>query len=371
MRNAMHIVLLGGGHAHLEVLRRFGRRPQAGVRLSLITKGAHAPYSGMLPGFVAGHYSADEIHVPLAPLTQRANCALVVAEATRLDAERRSILLSDGREIAGDVISINTGAVTDCSTGTSAERCVAAKPIDDFAQDWTRLMDVIEADPTLRIAVIGAGAAGVELALSIQHRLMQMPFAGGRIAESRVSLVGGDDILPSFPAKVRQRVARLLRGRGVTFLSGPDIEVIATRGLSGAGFQHVLVWATGVRPANWLTRSGLALDHAGFVAVDRHLQSKSHEGIFCAGDAAGLVDGPQPKAGVIAVRQGPVLGENLRRYASGRQLQSFAPPKIWLSLISTGNRYAVASRGKWSVEGRWTWYWKDWIDRRFVRKYKQ
>lgn len=355
----MHLLLLGGGHAHLEVLRSFARDPLPDVRLSLISKSAHAVYSGMLPGFVAGHYSAQDICIELAPLCRAAKCALHVAEITGFDAKRRSVTLSNGRSLAANGISINVGAVTQRASAAACGPALNAKPIDDFLQGWPCLLDELMEDDGLRVVVVGAGAAGVELALSIQHRLLHL--ASVDACESRVLLIDEGGILPGFSARVRQRLAVLLGRNGITTVGRFNGET--------GGHRYALVRATGVRAARWLMHSGLALDAAGFVAVDANLQSTSHVGIFCAGDAAGSITGTLPKAGVIAVRQGPVLAENLRRYATGRVLRPFVPPRRWLSLISAGSRYAVASRGGWSMEGRLVWLWKDWIDRRFVRRF--
>ena len=128
--------------------------------------------------------------------------------------------------------------------------------------------------------------------------------------------------------------------------------------------------AGGVRPVDWLSGSGLATDEAGYIAVNRHLQSISHPAVFAAGDAAAMIETPRAKSGVMAVRQGPVLAQNLQRMAHGVSLNPFLPQREWLNLISTGEKYAVASRGRWSAEGRWVWRWKDWIDRKFMKRFE-
>ena len=366
-----HIVLVGAGHAHVEVLRNFGRRPETGVRLTLITKSTHTPYSGMVPGFVARHYESSEIQIPIVPLAQFANCELVLAEAVGLDPFERSVRLRDGREIKGDVVSIDTGAETDLSDAPSVQdRIVPVKPIDNFAQEWGSLIERVETDPSLRIAIVGSGAAGVELALSIQHRLTRTATGLDASPSNRVTLVvDGAGILPSFLPRVRRRFARILRDHEIEISSDAEFYGRMRRRASTQPYQ-VIVWATGVAPAIWLSASGLALDKGRFVAVDRHLQSISHIGVFVSGDAGGMVESPRPKSGVIAVRQGPVLAENLRRYIAGKRLQPFFPQKSWLSLISTGNRYAVAVWGGYSIEGKWVWYWKRWVDKRFVTRYR-
>ena len=162
------------------------------------------------------------------------------------------------------------------------------------------------------------------------------------------------------------RLTRILAAYGIdirTDTDGSDGETL------GREFS-VLIMAGGVRPVDWLSGSGLASDEAGYIAVNRHLQSISHPAVFAAGDAAAMIETPRAKSGVMAVRQGPVLAQNLQRMAHGLSLKPFLPQREWLNLISTGDQYAVASRGRWSAEGRWVWRWKDWIDRKFMRRFE-
>jgi selenide,water dikinase len=368
-------VLVGAGHAHIEVLRRFGLQTVPGVRLTLVTKGACTPYSGMLPGYVAGHYTGDEIHIPVAPLAGFANCRLVTAEAVGLEPVDRHVHLQDGGTIAGDVISIDTGATTNLSSASQFEPYVIpVKPIDRFAENWAHFAKRIRTNPGLQITVVGAGAAGVELALSIRHRLRRDLSAGGKSIGGRVVLLEkGDQILRGFSDGVRRRLSAILLRHNIEVRT--NVGKLGFQAEADAGIQFDLgqfdatFWTTGVCPTDWLKKSGLAVDEDGFIAVNSQLQSISHPGVFAAGDAAGMIASPRPKAGVIAVRQGPILAENLRRAVTGDPLRSFVPQKSWLSLISTGDRYAVASYGNWAAEGRWVWYWKNWIDRRFVRRF--
>lgn len=360
-----HIVLIGAGHAHVEVLRRFGTRPSPDIHVTVVSKFPYAAYSGMVPGYVAGYYQASESFISISRLADFERCDLVIGEAVGFDADARRVTLSNGQQIAGDIVSIDVGAVTDASGAPHIRGLtIPVKPIDLFMQRWPEVLKRLQEHP--HVAVAGAGAAGVELVLALEHRLASLRQTGLVDFRGKISLIErSDEILSGYPPSVRRRFLRILSSRNIAVLTGFD------------GFddkrQHcefdILLWAAGVRPAEWLARSRLAVDDAGFIAVDRYLQSTSHQGVFAAGDVAGMVESPRAKSGVMAVRQGPFLAENLRRAATGSPLLPFSPQTIWLSLISAGGRYAVASRGNWSAEGRWVWYWKNWLDTSFVRRY--
>lgn len=361
-----HIVLVGGGHAHVEVLRRFRLRPERSVRLSLITSDPETPYSGMIPGHIAGHYARAETVIDVGRLANFTGCTALFCRATGLDADRRCVYLSDGRSIQGDLVSIDVGAVTQMPPSLSPGTLViAVKPMDAFERHWPLAEQRLRAGADTCVGIVGAGPGGIEVALAIRHRLA--PLHPETDARPRiVVLEKSNQILPGFDESVRRRLARILAAH--------EIEIRLNFGgfepFAGTTEFDVLISAAGVGPLDWLRQSGLATDHGGFVAVNRHLQSISHPAFFAAGDAAGMMETPRSKSGVIAVRQGPILAENLRRAARALPLKRFAPQKEWLNLISTGDRNAVASWGRWSAEGRWVWYWKNWIDARFIARFQ-
>lgn len=364
---SVHIVLIGAGHAHVEVLRRFRAQPRSDIHVTVVSKLPYAAYSGMVPGYVAGYYEASEPLISISRLADFDGCETVIREAIDFDADARRVTLSNGQQIAGDIFSIDVGAVTDTSGVPPIQGlAVPVKPIDLFMQRWPEVLKRFQEHSSSSIAVVGAGAAGVELILALEHRLAGLRQAGLVDSKSKMFLIErSEEILPGYPASVRRRLLRILAARNIAVLTG--FTGFADRRLH-CEFD-ILLWAAGVRPAEWLTRSGLAVDEGGFIAVNRYLQSKSHQGVYAAGDAAGMVESPRAKSGVMAVRQGPLLAENLLRAATGSPLLPFSPQATWLSLISAGGRYAVASRGNWSAEGRWVWYWKKWLDTSFIRRY--
>ena len=368
------LVLVGGGHAHVHVLKQFGMRPMPGVRLTLVTRDLETPYSGMLPGLIAGHYAHDECHVDLMRLARFAGARLIHAEAAGIDRKARRLVCRDRPPVRYDLLSIDIGSTPRPADIPGADgQAVAVKPVDAFVSDWGRLADrVARGDGPRRIVMVGGGAAGVEVALSMQDRLRRAGGAGGLPA---FAVVTRGEALPGHGGATRCRLSAVLAERGIDLHAHADVIRVEERAVVTADGRRIpfdaLVWATGAGAARWLADTGLALDDDGFVAVDACLRSINDEAIFAAGDVASVVGHPRPKAGVFAVRQGPPLARNLRLALTGREPRPYVPQRRFLSLIGTGDRAAVASYGPWAARGRRIWRLKEWIDRRWMRQYQE
>ena len=360
-----HLLLLGGGHAHVEVLRSLANEPRRDVRVSLVSPHPQAIYSGMVPGVVAGHYRLGDCEIALAELALRAGADCIQTHACAIDANAKCLIVADGTALAYDVASLDIGSVIDArAIPGAAEHAIPVRPIEAFSAS----VDVLLARAERRFSgliVVGGGAAAVEIALALQYRL------GTR---ARVSLVtGGTPPLPAFPARVQRRARRALRRLAVRVVEDTCTEITAgqVRLASGEALAcDAAVLATGASAAPWLRDSGLQLDPAGFVATAATLQSVSHPNVFAVGDTASRLDAPHPKSGVYAVRAGPALAHNLRRFMAGAALLEHHPSQRSLNLLACGGRYAIASWGGWSAEGRWVWWWKDRIDRGFIARYQ-
>jgi len=371
------IVLVGGGHSHVGVLRRFGMRPMPGVRLTVICRDTHTPYSGMLPGYIAGHYAYDDVHIDLRRLAGFAGARFYSDEATGIDRAARKVLCRNRPPVAYDKLSINIGSAPMLgNVPGAAEHAVPVKPIHAFNNRWLALLDRVLGHQRARsIGVVGAGAGGVELTLAMQLRLRNELRALGRESEApKFHLIdAGSEILPTHNAAVRATFMRVLKERGVEIHLDSPVQVVEAGRLHLPGGESIvadeIVWVTRASGAEWLQGTGLALDEAGFIRVTDTLQSVTDPDVFAAGDIANMVNHPREKAGVFAVRQGPPLAANLRRAVEGRPPESYRPQRNWLALISTGDKHAIASRGVWHAEGDWVWHWKDWIDRRFMEKF--
>ena len=373
----VHIVLVGGGHSHVGVLRRFGMQPLANVQLTLISTDTQAPYSGMLPGYVAGHYSHADVHIDLQRLAAFADATLCHDEVIGIDRQAQRVLRRNGAPIHYDFLSLNLGATPQVARVPGAlEHSVPVKPIARFNQRWLALLERVRSHSgSTTIAVVGAGAGGGELLLAMQYRLQhEMRLMGRKPDALRFHLVTQSaEILPTHNPGVRRRFRAVLAERGVQVHVHTDVcEVQAGQLITASGLiidADEIIWVTQAGGAPWLAATGLALDDGGFVQVNEHLQSVTDPRIFAAGDVAAMVSHPLEKAGVFAVRQARPLTDNLRASVLGQPLVAYRPQRKWLALISTGNQYAVASRGAIGFAGSWVWRWKDWIDRRFMQRF--
>jgi len=364
------LLLLGGGHAHVKVLADLAQRPLAGWDVQLVTPYRRQIYSGMLPGWVAGHYPVEACAIALDRLAAAASIGFHETAGQALDLARGELRCADGGVRGFDALSIDTGPVPALhEVPGMTEHALPVRPIERFIAAWPQLVDrILGRCRRFDLVLLGAGAAGVELAFAVQRRAARDGWS-----HLFITVVGADALpLPGAPVATRSHAAQLLARRGITWLG----ERRATRLDAGAiHFDQgeplpfdACVASTGAAAPAWPAASGLATDAQGFIRVGPTLQSVSHAQVFAAGDVAAYAS-PRPKSGVFAVRAGPVLAHNLRAYCGARALESWTPQARALYLISTGDKYALATWGRWSFSGRWVWRWKDRIDRKFMRRF--
>ncbi|MDZ7669422.1 MAG: FAD-dependent oxidoreductase, partial [Gammaproteobacteria bacterium] len=343
------LVLAGGGHSHVQVLRSLGMRPLPGARITVISREVFTPYSGMLPGHVAGCYAERDIHIDLGPLARFAGARLLAAEVTALDLDAGRIDLDGYPSVRFDVLSLNTGAVP----AAVGECGIKVKPIGRFLPRWREVVEQVL--PGQQITLVGGGAGGVELAMAMRRAL------GPEVHLTVVT----DTLLAGHGERAAARLRAALHRHGIDVVEDFRVaqasntangqELVAEDGRRR--HSNHLFWVTGVAAPGWLDRAGLSTDAGGFVRVDRHLRSLSHPQVFAAGDVAALEGQRRAKSGVYAVRQGPVLTANLRRSVLGGRLVRYRAQRRVLAIIGTADGRAVASRGTWSAAGRWVWWW--------------
>lgn len=366
----MDLVLVGGGHAHVQVLKMLAMKGPQTLRITLVSDGPTAFYSGMLPGALAGLYSAAETEVDLVRLTRWAGVRFVQARVTGLDRERKQVNIEGRPPLHYDLLSLDIGSVTrGVDLPGVREHAILTRPIGLLLDKVETFENNFPSQGSIRIAVVGAGAAGVELAFAMRARF------GQKIADTSVTLIDrGTRILPDQPATVRGAIERALASHGIACRLETTIECITKDEIKCAGGSPVpydlLLWATGggAQPAQ--SAFGIAQDQHGFIRVKKTLQSVDDDTIFAAGDMICIDEHPDvPKAGVYAVRQGPVLAKNLAAATDGSPLHAYKPQSGFLALLMTGDGSAVGSYKGFAPAGRWVWKWKDWIDRKFVAKF--
>ena len=349
------VVLIGAGHAHVQVLRRFGMEPLEGVRFTLITREVHTPYSGMLPGLVAGHYSFDEAHIDSGPLCRFAGARLYQDEVTGIDLAGKRILCRGRPAVPYDVLSIDIGSTPNtAAVPGAAEHCIPVKPIDGFLARFENMLRRVRDRPgKTRIAVVGSGAGGVELMLSVAQRIRDGLAAAGLAPEKAefVLVAGSQSILPKFPPAFRQRFERLFAHRNIDVVLGSRVAEVGHGSLRLEDGRQVeadeILWTTQAAAPRWLRDTGLTLDPGGFISVDSRLRAVGHTDVFAAGDVASFIPRALPKSGVYAVRAGPVLADNIRRLLTGSELRPFRPQADAMYIVSTGDAYAVGT--KWGI----------------------
>lgn len=374
------LVLVGGGHSHAIALRMLGMQPITGVRLTLISNLVDTPYSGMLPGYIAGFYDYDEAHIDLRPLANFAGCRLYIDEAIGLDLANRRVLCRNRPPVAFDYLSIDTGSTPAAATVPGAVKyTIPAKPVPRLLEEWRKILHQVQQAPAQPyvFGIVGGGAGGVELAFNLQSRLQRIVQAAGQSPDLiQVHLFQRQpDILPDRGWLMQRITQGVMRDRNIQLHLGETVtEIQPGRVYCESGLTvdctHIF-WVTTASAPPWIQSSGLATDDHGFIAVNDRLQSQSHDFVFAAGDVATMVNHPRPKAGVFAVRQGKPLVNNLRRRILGQPLKPFVPQKQFLILLGTGDYSAIASRGPVALRSRWFWNWKDHIDRKFMRQFSQ
>lgn len=361
------LILVGGGHAHLAVMRAFATARPAGLETVLITPSAHQYYSGMLPGWIAGHYAAHECRIDLRALARMAPIRMETNLVTGIDAPRRNLTLADGTRLDYDLLSIDVGSEIDVSwLELAGSKLLPVKPLDAFLAAWPRTLASARRHNGYRLVVVGGGAAGVELALATRHAL-----AEAATSASVELVVSESGLLPGHGNGVKRRVTRYLQRAGIAMHRHRAVGVAQGVMLSNTEVlpADCVLAATGARAPMWLTDSGLQLDRDGYIAVDAHHRSLSHPEVYAVGDVCARQDQPVARSGVHAVHAGPVLAANLLAALAGHPLIRYTPRKRSLYLLACGPRHAIASWGNLSAEGAWVWRWKDRIDRNFIERH--
>lgn len=364
------VFLIGGGHSHVLLIRKWAMRALPGVRLTLVSNDSHSPYSGMLPGLVAGHYTPDEIHVDLRRLCHWASVRFIEETMVDLDLSLRQVQFENRPPMSFDVCSLDTGSTPDLSVKGSSQASTPVKPVHNFYKRWQTILSRVNdsSAKSLSIGVVGSGAGGFELITAMRHALPGPTVNCHWFLRGNLPLRGR-------PRKVGELAKRSAEQQGINVVT--DIDVVELlegelRAADGRTFAlDEVLWCTSAVGPDWALRAGMDLDNRGFVLTNQYLQSVSHPFVFATGDIGTQKHTPSAKAGVFAVRQAPILYENIRAYLLQQALKVYKPQKDFLSLMATGGKRAIASRGPITIEADWVWRWKNHIDRTFMRRFSE
>lgn len=375
------IVLVGAGHTHLHIVREWGKQPIAGTRLTLVSEFAFAAYSGMLPGTLAELYAPDEMLIDLDDLCSQTKTRIIVDQAAALDSSNNTITLQSGKTVSFDIASIGIGSVPAGEKELEINpRVIPIKPMQTFlprleaafASHLDRRINrrsPVETVAGTRVAIVGGGAAGVEIAFCLNERL----FKRGISAEV-VLYESGEQILPWYSKRTVAKIESQFLYRGIETALNHRVERIADDHIhfnnGSTATADIVIWITGAAPPSSLECFDLRKSDSGFLATENTLQTTSGKPVFAVGDTGSIIDEEVPKAGVYAVRQGPVLWNNLKRLLAGQTLERYRPQGQFLSLMATGDETAILEYRGWSFSGKWCWKLKDHIDRSFVKQFR-
>ncbi|MFW6189431.1 MAG: NAD(P)/FAD-dependent oxidoreductase [Planctomycetota bacterium] len=365
-----HLVLVGGGHAHLTCLKRLRDFVERGHRVTLISLSPYQYYSGMGPGLLSRIYRPQEVRFHVRKMAEDRGGRFVEGRVVRVDADERRLMLESGAEVAYDVASFNTGSEVEAGKAGAegAPDVHTVKPIANLLAAQESILRKVEGGGPVAVVAVGGGAAAVEMAANAERLVLD---AG---AEAAVTLIGAGRLLERFPDRMRELALRSFRERDVRVLEGRRVEDLGNgRARTAAGetveYDTAIV-ATGVRPSSLYADSGLPTGERGGLLVDEHLRCVEYPEIFGGGDCISLQGHDLERVGVYAVRQNPILYHNLIAALERGELRRFEPGGDYLIALNMGDGTGVAAKWGLAFDGRTAFWLKDYIDRRFMRRFQ-
>lgn len=362
MHDKHNVVLVGGGHCHALFLKAWASDPLPGVQLTLISRDKLTPYSGMLPGYVAGHYSYEDIHIDLEKLCNWAGVQFLEREMKGIDLDTKSIQLDNYPDVPYDTLLLDTGSTPLLNVPGSESHTTPVKPVYSFIERWNEILD----SQAKEIGVVGAGAGGYELVMAMAHKLKNR-------SASIHWFLRGRKPMSDRPSKVGKLAIKFAKKAGIHIHYDFDVERVESGKLIARDgrtqqFERLL-WCTAATAPEWPAQAGLELDSRGFIATNKYLQSQSHPNVFATGDIGTQIQTPNAKAGVFAVRQAPYLLYNVKAKINEEMMRAYRPQNDFLSLVSTGHKHAIGSRSGITFSGHWVWRLKHFIDQSFMNKF--
>ncbi|MDH4231850.1 MAG: FAD-dependent oxidoreductase [Nitrospirota bacterium] len=363
-----HLVFVGGGHAHLTALLHLKNYVDRGHRVTLISSSGHHYYSGMGPGMLSGIYRPQEIRFHVEKLAEDRGASFVQEIVEGINPARRTLSLKSGRTVEYDVVSFNTGSEVSAEIQhTTEENIFTVKPIINLLKARQYVLQTMK-QRDLRVVVIGGGPAGVEIAGNV-WRLVH-----DNKGKAEISFIAGEKLLKNLPERVGSLVRSSFQERDIRIIEGRHTKkmeknLVVLDDASEIPFDVAFV-ATGVKPASFFKESGLPVGEDGGMLVNSYLQSVAHPEIFGGGDCISLEGHALAKVGVYAVRQNPILYQNLLSALEGGELIAFRPQKKYLLIFNLGDGKGVLWKNQFVWDGRIAFILKDYIDRKFMKKFQ-
>lgn len=363
-----HLVLVGGGHAHMTIMQRLDDYVRRGYRVTLISPSAYHYYSGMGPGMLGGTYQPQQIRFHIRRMVEDRGGEFIEGAVVRVDADQRKLILDTGQQVSYHVVSFNTGSGVPLDRiGATRTEVLPVKPIHNLLEVRRELLARLP-QQTLKLLVIGGGAAGVEICGNLWRLADQ---AGGQV---EITLIAGARLLGRFSKKVRSLALASLKRRGIVVREEVHVcsvgDGVAVLDDNSEVPYDLALSASGVQPSGIFRASQLPVGPDGGLLVNACLQSVTYPELFGGGDCISFQDQPLDKVGVYAVRQNPILYRNLMAALEDQPLMRFSPQKGYLLILNMGDGHGILSKGSLTLEARWAFRFKDWIDRRFMRRFQ-
>ncbi len=362
-----HLIFAGGGHSHIHSLTNLNKFIETGYRITVVSRSEYHYYSGMGPGLLSGFYTVDETRFNIKQIVESFNCRFIEAEVVKIFPEQKKIILSDNNELYYDLISFNTGSeVIQLPLSGDVKNLYPVKPVENISLIRER---ILSADKKLKIAVIGGGAAGVEIAANLCELVNKCKYS------SEISIISRDHFLPGYTEPFYNKALKSLEKKDIKIYEYKDVEIVDSEKIifsSGEMIEYdIAVNASGINPSNIFTDSKMKTGADGGLLVNRNLQAIDYPEIFAGGDCITYQPVYLNKVGVYAVRQGMHLYNNLLSYIKGIELAEFKPQKSYLAILNMGFNKGIMLWKGIVFSGTFSFYFKYYLDSRFMKKYKK
>ncbi len=364
-----HLVLVGGGHAHMVTLANLNKFVEKGFQVTVIGPSAYHYYSGMGPGMLGKTYNPDDIRFATRHVVEKQGGTFILDKAVRVDPEEKIVFLESGATVPYDIVSFNAGSQVPLSNvDEGVKNLYSVKPIEKLIEAQERLIELI-AQRKITISIVGGGPSSAEIAGNV-WRLTDSCSKN----KPQIRIFAGKKFMSRFPQNIRRKVTASLTQRKIEILENGYVKKISDGQItldSGLEYKTDFIFlALGVKPSPIFNQSGLPTGLDGGLLVNKYLQSTQYPEIFGGGDCICFQDLPLDKVGVYAVRQNPVLYHNLMAALQEEELMPFDPGGDYLLIFNLGDGTGVLRKNQLLFGGRLAFRIKDYIDRKFIKKFQ-